>query len=172
MIPRHLVQLAPTLFATQAAWYGKKNHFVRKIHSRILRDVERVNAELGLKDHMFVLRPIPGAAFGLTFPTIKTAYIDARRKSYREVLSTLLHEGLHLQQVQHGRLKWSSVKFSLVWDGKSHHNVAEYKSELTEETLMQYRALPWETDVTSRHDNLYRKLFKKNPPMLNDKVRR
>ena len=123
MIPCHLVRLAPNLFATQGAWYGKNKHHVRKIHKRLIKDVKKVEDALGLRDHKFVLRPLPGEPLGLTFPTLRIAYVEPRRYSYMEVLSTVLHEGLHLRQVQDGRLEWSRAKWSLLWDGRTHDNI-------------------------------------------------
>lgn len=155
--PKNLIELGQNLFATRHTYYHKNSRdYVREYAEKLGSTVIRINEELGLLGHRFILRPLPSDLNGLTFPSISTAYIDPRRK-IKNLIFTFCHEALHLQQVQENRLVWDRNKQGVLWEGKLF--------EVSQNSDDDWRNLPWEIDVFKKENQLFLKVsdYKKPP---------
>src|SRR6185295_7985011 len=120
---------------------GQNKKSNRELASRIISDVRKIETELQLKGHRFILRALRQKNLnGLTYPGKLVTFIDPRRYTDDEVLYTFLHEALHLKQVQDGNLRWDNKIMSLVWKGESFLDI----KAINEITLKKYSKLPWE----------------------------
>ncbi len=166
MFPKHVVRISPTLYATHTVWYGKEKKSNRELASRIMPGIEKIETELHLKGHRFILRALRQKNLNwLTYPGKLVTFIDPRRHSYDEVLYTFLHESIHLKQVQDGDLIWDESQMSLVWKGKSFLDI----KAINEITLKKYSQLPWELDVGAQQNMIWSKIFDKDPPWMREK---
>lgn len=169
MLPKRLVEITPTLYVTRSVWYGKKNRLIKRHFSQLIQDVIKIENELGLKGHKFILRPIKRKAFGLSFPAKNISYIDPCRKTYDEFIATFLHEGLHLKQIQRGDLQWNRTKQALMWKDQVYLNADS--APVDEIAFNEYKELPWEAEVSKKIGKLYMKIFNKELPETNKKVK-
>lgn len=159
--PGKLVRHSNTFYSTHYAYYGTrcKNH-TRKYSKRLINDLERVEDILKLKKHKIILRPLRVLYNGLTFPSLNIAYVDPMRKTYGEVLHTVIHESIHLKQVQDKRLEWCKKTTNLIWEGQEYAVMD-----------VAYVEAPWELDVKEREVEIYKELTGKNLPKITRKVK-
>ena len=165
LIPKYLVELSPTVYITQNAWYGPDRNYIRKLMPGIIRDIDKLEETLGIDGHHFIFRYLARVYNGYTYPSTAVAFIDPRRRSYDEVLHTIVHEALHLKQVQDGYLKWEKKSCSLIWKGTP-YSVVE---ELADKNYETYRKLPWEIDVENAQDKIFRNLTGRHVPAMRKK---
>lgn len=153
--PKKIIHLADNLYATPNAWYGPKNEKLRSKLPRLCKDILKIENELSLSGHRFIVRKLSKEVLGLTYPTSLTSFIDPRRARYNELLYTFLHEGIHLKQSIDGDLSWSREDMSLKWKGTTYENI----DSINWENLKYYNKLPWEVDVLKKQGGIYLKLF-------------
>lgn len=157
--PGKLVEIAPTLFATVGAYYNKKyKNATRENLSEYIRVIEHLNRILELRDHRFVLKPIPNFYNGVTIPINKTAFIDPRRYTFAEVVATTCHEALHLKQIQDGILRWDDKIKQLIWNDAP-FDMSDIPDP-SHKDYARYRELPWETDVEAQERRLFIRVCK------------
>ena len=152
--PKKLIHLVDNIYATPNAWYDPKNR-LRKRLPKLAKDINKLENELSLVGHKFILRKLPKDTLGLTYPTTLTSFIEPRRNRYNELLYTFLHEGIHLKQCIDGDLSWSREEMSLKWKGATYENI----ESINFENLKYYNKLPWEVDVLKKQGKIYTKLF-------------
>lgn len=169
--PGKLVKHSDTLYSTHHTYYGKKcRDMTRKYVPRLVKDLKKIEDELGLENHKIILRPLKHLYNGMTFASHRLAYVDPNRRSYPELLRTVVHECLHLKQIQDKRLNWDRNKLALRWEGKS-FPVMELVSIDIRENHDWYHGLPWEIDVDNTEGDLYMKITgKKKLPKIRMKV--
>lgn len=152
--PIHIIHLIDNIWATPNAWYDPKNKLIKKL-PKLAKDIHKIENELSLSGHKFIIRKLSKYTLGLTYPTSLTAVIEPRRSHYNELLFTFLHEGIHLKQCIDGDLEWSWEEMSLKWKGATHENI----DSINFENLKYYNKLPWEADVLQKQGKIYNKLF-------------
>lgn len=159
-------ELTPTLFATPDVWYNKGKLF-RKNLPKFKRDVAKIENELGLNGHKFILCAIRHkATLGSTIPNLHEAKIDPRRNSYDELVSTILHEGIHLQQAMLGKLVWNRFEAQYFWNGKP-AGQPEHKGKIRFDL---YKQFPWEIEAWNLTPKLFEKLFNRPFPEQTEKI--
>jgi hypothetical protein len=156
LFPGKLVELGPTLYATIRAYSRKPcKSYVRSYANQLSETIERIDDELGLKGHRFILKTLRPVYNGLTMPATQTAYIDPRRPINR-LIFTICHEALHLKQVQDDRLIWDAERQVFVWEGQLYQLADNSASE------DDWKKLPWEQDVFAKEADLYKKVTGQN----------
>jgi hypothetical protein len=160
------IEITPTLFVTPDVWYNKGKLFRNKL-PKFKKDVAKIENELGLKGHKFILCAIRHkATLGSTVPNLYESKIDPRRKSYDELLGTILHEGIHLQQAILGKLVWNRYETQYFWNGKpAGKPISKGKIEFA-----AYKQLPWEIEAWSLTPKIFEKLFNKSFPTQKEKI--
>jgi hypothetical protein len=169
--PGKLVRHSDTLYSTHYTYYSKRHReLTRKYAPRLSKDLVKIEEELSLTGHKIILRPLKDYYNGITFASHKLVYIDPRRRSYPEVLRTLVHECLHLKQIQDKVLRWDRKKLSLIWEKKVFSVMDLISADLVEKQDI-YNSLPWEIDVNEKEGDLYYKITgKRKLPKIRMKV--
>jgi len=157
--PGKLVQISSTLFATVGAYYNNRYRNATREHlPDYIRVIDALNETLELKDHRFILKPIPNFWNGVTIPVNRIAFIDPRRQTFAEIVATTCHEALHLRQLQDGFLKWDDKDKNLVWMGTPHVTVDI--PDPAQHDYETYKKLPWEVDVEAREKSVFLQVCK------------
>jgi hypothetical protein len=157
--PGKLVQISPTLFATVGAYYNKRYRNATREHlPQYVKVIDALNELLELKDHRFVLKPIPNFWNGVTIPTNRIAFVDPRRQTFAEIVATTCHEALHLKQLQDGFLRWDDKTKNLVWMGIPYETGDV--PDPAQKDYDTYKKLPWEADVESREKSVFQHICK------------
>jgi hypothetical protein len=136
------VEFLPTLHCDEKTYNTQKTRkYINRYRSKLEFIIPSLEKVLGLDgSHLFLLCSVRPKYFGITIPSVRVAYIDPSRRSIDGLVRTLVHEGLHLKQIQDKRLVWNERKRTLQWEGKAVVNY-NYKN------MEGYRNLPWEKDV-------------------------
>ena|SRR3990170_3392450 len=166
VFPKHIVCLDFELFVTNSAWYGKHKHFFRKIYPKINDDIKKIKANIGLKNFVILFRFLPKRLNGCTYPSTGFVYIDPRRYTYDELLITIIHEALHVKQIEDGKLKWDKKLRSRMWNNEPIDIIAAVN-----QLGYANRKLPWEIDVDKNQNKVFRKVFKRKIPPMNPKMK-
>jgi tRNA nucleotidyltransferase (CCA-adding enzyme) len=84
-----------------------------------------------------------------------------KSQSYGLIIKSLIHELIHVKQISKGELKPSVDWKSLLWKGKPHITVKDYKKMMRGD-INSYIKLPWEREAYSAMNSLYK-------PFINSK---
>jgi hypothetical protein len=168
MSQKFLIEITPTIFVTRQVWYNKNyNKLFKNDLSKFIKDVEKIENELGLYNHKFILCAIRHTkTLGKTQPNILCSKIDPRRQSYKELLETFVHEGIHLQQSITGQIVWERFEQQYYWEGLAfgRHKASAIK-------YSKYKELPWEVDAHTKSPIIYKKLFGGKYPKVRKKAK-
>lgn len=147
------VEIMDGIHGTISAVYGAHykpytmSHFPRfKVAWRYARTLMDLTGK-----EMIIFKPIKGNYGGFYFNHNQRIYIDPRR-TFKAVVTTLMHELVHAEQYKQGRLKSSGGAF--FWNGQLQVPVDPSVS------VEAYKNLPWEKEAYGRQDELTQKVLK------------
>lgn len=157
-----VVHIDHTLYATPTAMKEDCKDYTISYGKEVIEPIKKLEYELQLQGHTFLFKPLAQRYNAYTYPSIRIAFIDPRRQSVEELMYTIVHEGLHLQQAQTNTLVWDRTTKALLWQGTpfSTDNLPDHKD------MNGYLNLPWEKDAREREVDLYRRVMNTNeiPP--------